>query len=309
MRRHLKNYFIPHEGNEHQPHFLRDACMGVIVAIALVVTVSSAMLLIPAIVTKFDYLATILPTILVEKTNESRAEIGENTLVFNETLAVAAQLKANDMAAKGYFAHISPDGTTPWYWIQQAGYVYTDAGENLAVNFADSNDVHNAWMNSPGHRANILRNGFTEIGIATAAGQYNGRDAIFVVQYFGKPRVIAIEVKSEIPAATNPVVTVSAATTSSPQVLGEQQLATTTAVLSAQSVGWYDRIIASPRAVMMMVLTILAGLIALALVLKVFIHRHIQFPKLILNGVLALTIIVVLLGISHMMGGLMGSVV
>jgi hypothetical protein len=164
-------------------------------------------------------------------------------------------------------------------------------------------------MNSPGHRANILRNGFTEIGIATAAGQYNGRDAIFVVQYFGKPRVIAIEVKSEIPAATNPVVTVSAATTSSPQVLGEQQLATTTAVLSAQSVGWYDRIIASPRAVMMMVLTILAGLIALALVLKVFIHRHIQFPKLILNGVLALTIIVVLLGISHMMGGLMGSVV
>ncbi len=320
MRRHLKNYFIPHPGNEHQPHFLRDASIGVIVAIVCMVTIISGALSIPSIATKLNYLATILPTVLIAETNASRVEVGQNELATNETLAYAAQLKANDMAEKGYFAHISPDGTTPWYWIQKAGYSYSDAGENLAVNFVDSEEVHNAWMNSPTHRANILRDGFTEIGIATASGMYNGRSAIFVVQYFGKPRLTLVQVPATVPvsvpdlnaapisATPAPSISTISIGTSS-EVLGEQYTSTTTMVSSVRQLTWYQRAVAAPRTTLLWLLGIIAGIVSVALLLKIFVARHIQYPKLILNGVLAVAIIIVLMGVSEMMGGLMGSVV
>ncbi len=320
MRHHLKNYFIPHPGNEHQPHFLRDASIGVIVAIVCVVTIASGALLVPSIASKLNYLATILPTVLIAETNVSRAEVGQNELATNETLAYAAQLKANDMAEKGYFAHISPDGTTPWYWIQQAGYSYSDAGENLAVNFVDSEEVHNAWMNSPTHRANILRDGFTEIGIATASGMYNGRSAIFVVQYFGKPRLTLVQVPTTVPVSVpalnaTPISATPAPSTStisigtSSEVLGEQYTSTTTMVSSVHQLTWYQRAAAAPRTTLLWLLGTIAGIVSVALLLKIFVARHIQYPKLILNGVLAVAIIIVLMGVSEMMGGLMGSVV
>lgn len=116
----------------------------------------------------------------------------------NDLLSAAAQLKANDMAAKGYFAHVSPDGKTPWYWIDKVGYSYDYAGENLAVNFIDSADVSNAWMASPTHRANILNPVFKEVGTATAVGTYKGRNAIFVVQLFGTPTGKVTAVKPSI---------------------------------------------------------------------------------------------------------------
>jgi hypothetical protein len=91
------------------------------------------------------------------------------------------------MAQKGYFAHTSPEGRSPWYWFKQGGYVFNFAGENLAVDFSDSADVERAWMNSPTHRSNILNNKFTEIGVATAVGTLDGRQTTFVVQEFGTP--------------------------------------------------------------------------------------------------------------------------
>lgn len=317
MRRHLKNYFIPHQGNDHQPHFLRDTSIGVIVAIVCVVTIISGALSIPSIATKLNYLATILPTVLIAETNASRVEVGHNELTTNATLAYAAQLKANDMAEKGYFAHISPDGTTPWYWIQKAGYSYSDAGENLAVNFFDSEEVHNAWMNSPTHRANILRDGFTEIGIATASGMYNGRSAIFVVQYFGKPRPTLVQVTSVTPtpvatpaSSVVPTSSVAAAPVeTAPEVLGEQYASTTTMVSSVHQLTWYERAAAAPRTTLLWLLGIIAGIVGVALILKIFVARHIQYPKLILNGVLAVAIIIVLMGVSEMMGGIMSGVI
>ncbi len=321
MRRHLKNYFIPHEGNEHQPHFLRDASIGVVVAIVCVVTIASGLLLVPSIATKLNYLATILPTVLVAETNASRVEVGQNELTENATLAYAAQLKANDMAEKGYFAHVSPDGTTPWYWIQRAGYSYSDAGENLAVNFVDSEEVHNAWMNSPTHRANILRDGFTEIGIATAAGHYNGRDAIFVVQYFGKPRPTLVRVTSAAvvptpavqPASDTAQVATSTISSSEietvAEVLGEQYTSTSTMISSIHQLTWYQRAVAAPRTTLLWLLGVIAGIISVSLLLKIFIARHIQYPKLILNGVLAVLIVLVLMGVSEMMGGLISGVI
>lgn len=131
--------------------------------------------------------AAVLPAVLVDLTNKARLDSGQSTLVRNQVLDQAAQMKANDMASLGYFAHTSPAGITPWHWFSQVNYDFAYAGENLAVDFTESVDVENAWLGSPTHRANILNDNFTEIGIATAYGSYNGRPTTYVVQMFGKP--------------------------------------------------------------------------------------------------------------------------
>ncbi len=102
------------------------------------------------------------------------------------------------MSTKGYFAHTSPEGITPWYWFTQAGYHFVFAGENLAIDFTESQDVENAWLNSPAHRANILDSRFTEIGIAVKDGIYQGQPTTYVVQMFGKP-VISDTTETVIP--------------------------------------------------------------------------------------------------------------
>ena len=99
--------------------------------------------------------AAVISAVLVDLVNGDRAGNGEEgALTINPTLVAAAQAKANDMAAKGYFAHIAPDGKDSWYWFAQQDYTFDYAGENLAVDFSDSGDVERAWMNSPTHRAN-----------------------------------------------------------------------------------------------------------------------------------------------------------
>ena len=136
----------------------------------------------------FDSLSAIYGAVLVNLTNQSRVNNNVAQLKINPLLEKAAQMKADDMATKGYFAHNTPDGKTPWYWFDQAGYKYTYAGENLAVNFQNSEEVENAWLASRGHFLNIVNPHYTEIGIATSTGIYKGREAIFVVQMFGSPR-------------------------------------------------------------------------------------------------------------------------
>jgi hypothetical protein len=130
----------------------------------------------------------VINSVVVDITNQERNSIGLGELKTNEALRKAAQAKADDMAKKGYFAHQSPDGKTPWYWIDQTGYTYIAAGENLAINFDYSKDVVNAWMNSPTHRANIVKAKYQEIGIGIAEGFYQGRPTVFVVQMFGTPK-------------------------------------------------------------------------------------------------------------------------
>jgi uncharacterized protein YkwD len=156
------------------------------IALALIIVV---LISVPSFRTGvLDSLSAIYAGVLVNLTNQNRAAANVAELAVNPLLEKAAQMKADDMAAKGYFAHNTPDGKTPWYWIDQAGYKYVYAGENLAVNFENSEDVETAWMNSRGHFLNIMNPKYTEIGIATSTGTYKGRTAIFVVQMFGKPQ-------------------------------------------------------------------------------------------------------------------------
>jgi uncharacterized protein YkwD len=132
-------------------------------------------------------MAAVISSTLVSLTNTDRGQNSLDTLTVNPLLVQAAQAKADDMASKDYFAHTSPEGLTSWYWFDQVGYKYTYAGENLAVDYGDSGDVERAWLNSPTHRANIMDSHYTQIGIATAVGTFQGHQATFVVEMFGAP--------------------------------------------------------------------------------------------------------------------------
>lgn len=136
------------------------------------------------------YAHNIKVSTLLEDTNQKRKAAGLSTLTMNESLSKAAKLKAEDMFKNDYWAHISPTGTTPWYFFDKAGYDYIYAGENLAVDFQNSDDVVEAWYNSLAHRDNLLNSHYTEIGLAVVNGELNGRDTTLVVQLFGSPRVI-----------------------------------------------------------------------------------------------------------------------
>lgn len=182
---------VPHERNSFRPYLLRTT--GVIAALFIFAVFAFGSVAYKLALTQSDYLASVLPSVLVDLANQDRAVNALGSLTVDPLLVKAAQLKANDMAAKGYFAHISPDGKEPWYWFNEAGYSFVYAGENLAVNFDDSAAVNTAWMNSPTHRANILGSHYTQIGIATAQGLYEGKTATFVVEEFGSPALTAAQ--------------------------------------------------------------------------------------------------------------------
>ena len=114
MRNHLKDYFIPHKNNDHKPHFLRKKSLAFIVSCLIVVEIA----FIASTLSFFrnsDFLAAVLPSVLVSLTNENRTSYKVTPLAVNPLLTRAAELKAEDMAARGYFAHTSPDGVKPWY--------------------------------------------------------------------------------------------------------------------------------------------------------------------------------------------------
>jgi uncharacterized protein YkwD len=182
----IHDSFIPHPDNEYKPHFFRMKAVLAVGALIAIVGLGT-MLLQRAILENTDYLAAVISSAVVELTNIDRAQNELLSLKVSPVLERAAQLKAEDMASKSYFAHTSPEGLTPWHWFKTAGYNFVYAGENLAVRFYDSVDVVKAWMDSPGHRANILNTHFTEIGIGVAEGTFEGKPTVFVVQMFGSP--------------------------------------------------------------------------------------------------------------------------
>ena len=123
---------------------------------------------------------------LLSATNTQRSNYGKSSLKLHSKLNSAAQAKANDMVARNYWSHVTPDGKQPWWFITNAGYNYTAAGENLAYGFMSSGDTVTGWMNSPSHKANLLSGNYTEVGfgIANSASYVgNGKQTIVVAMY------------------------------------------------------------------------------------------------------------------------------
>jgi len=101
-------------------------------------------------------------------------------------LNASALAKAQNMFAEDYWAHVSPSGIQPWYWFTQAGYTYQYAGENLAKDFDTSAGAMDGWMNSPGHRANILNVNYLDVGFAVVNGTLTGSQTTLVVAHYGQ---------------------------------------------------------------------------------------------------------------------------
>ena len=212
-RSRFAHYFIPGAHNAHKPLFLRIEVASVTAAVILFLFCGASVVDQYLVTGNSPQVAAVVAATLVDLANADRTQNELASLTVDPSLQAAAQLKANDMAAKSYFAHESPDGHDPWYWFAQAGYSFTYAGENLAVYFSDSSAVNSAWMNSTEHRANILNPHFTQIGIATAQGMYQGQETVFVVQEFGTPSGIAGIVEAPAPDA----VATTTSTSSTPQ--------------------------------------------------------------------------------------------
>lgn len=128
---------------------------------------------------------------VIDLVNLERGRRGIEELKENEILNKVAQSKLNDMLEDDYFAHTSLKGVDPWKWFFQAGYRFEYAGENLAKNFITAKSQHQAWMDSPAHKRNILNNKFTNIGVAVGK-KYSGDDIFVTVQVFGTPEEIVI---------------------------------------------------------------------------------------------------------------------
>src|SRR5687767_10616705 len=107
--------------------------------------------------------AELSPQSILDLVNKDRADHGLSNLSLNPALNFAAFAKAQDMLVKGYFAHVSPEGTLPWHWFKLTGYNYSYAGENLAVGFDDPHELEQSWMSSQQHRSNILSPNYSDL--------------------------------------------------------------------------------------------------------------------------------------------------
>ena len=181
----LRHLFIPHHTNNHRPKILHHVSISIVIVFFLTLAIFQPVLQrnYPSVLGAAINIST---EDLVKLTNEKRAEAGLPPLILNQELSSAAADKASYMFEKNFWAHVAPDGTTPWYFIKNAGYEYSYAGENLARGFNSAPDVVEAWMASPTHRENLLSPNYDDIGFAVAQGSLTGSETTLVVQEFGK---------------------------------------------------------------------------------------------------------------------------
>lgn len=192
----VKNWFLPTQENHFHPALLSDRAISIFILLFLLVKVIFSFNLI--LVKQSSLFADVNAQEIFQLTNGIRQQFGLPPVKENPLLNQAAQHKAEDMLENSYFSHYSPTGISPWYWIEKAGYDYYYAGENLAMNFLDSEEVVRGWLNSPTHKDNLINANYQEMGIAVVSGDFNneGINRILVVQLFGSPSP-----KSAVPIA------------------------------------------------------------------------------------------------------------
>ncbi|MCA8913802.1 MAG: hypothetical protein KDB90_00220 [Planctomycetes bacterium] len=118
--------------------------------------------------------------------NQERANVGVGALTMHTGCAQVAYDHSWDMDFRDFFSHTNPDGATPFDRMHHAGVNYSAAGENIAAGYSTPAAAMAGWMNSAGHRANILNANFTEIGIGVREGN-TGSYGIYWTQVFRRP--------------------------------------------------------------------------------------------------------------------------
>jgi len=129
-----------------------------------------------------NYATSIDDLTLLESTNQARVDASSAELTLSDKLDQAAQAKAEDMASKNYWSHITPAGEQPWTFIEAADYSYSFASENLAYGFDSSADTIKGWLNSPNHKQAMLDQKVSEVGFGIAdSPDYQGKGPSTVV--------------------------------------------------------------------------------------------------------------------------------
>lgn len=306
---------IPHKKNGDVPHILRKefiVVLAIFVGALFYFNQNNF-----SIIKNLNLTAAVYPAVLADLANQDRATSGVQKLAWNDVLQSGAKLKADDMLKNSYFAHTSPSGVTPWHWLKEVNYNFTYAGENLAVDFIESANVEDAWLNSPKHRENILNSHFTEIGIATADGFFEGKNTTFVVEFFGSPsKVITAEKPITNKVAinnTDKVVTPSVAGVSSENVAQEDNIKVVeendklivvkneNAVEKTPEIPlnlenkpistWYARFVVSPTNTIRIIYTIIFGFILVAVLLMLSKEYHKHHTKHLVMGIFLMFII------------------
>lgn len=200
----LSLWLIPHHRNNHHPHATRHTgliifLIGILVSQLLTNVATGKQPL------TLGFATNVQKEELITLTNQERASKGAPLVVESPELSQAALLKAQDMFAKDYWAHVGPDGTTPWHFFELAGYKYVYAGENLARGFDTSSGVVAGWMNSLSHRENLLNPNYQHIGMAVVNGQMVGESTTLVVQLFGANSAGGTQVISDSPKVESTV--------------------------------------------------------------------------------------------------------
>lgn len=234
----MKIFFLPKKENSFYPYALRVEAL-IIYSILLAIF---NLIVVPLFgLSNKAYSSEISENALVELANRSREAVGLSPLRVNEKLKIAAENKGKHMFKEQYWAHYAPDGTSPWFFIIQAGYDYTYAGENLAKDFVTAEAVHEAWMNSPTHRDNILNPYYEDIGIAVVEGTLFGEQTTIVVQMFGSLNEKAEytqNVTQEIPSTKIPVPQITSPKDG--EVLNKSQITVTGKGANGLTISIYD---------------------------------------------------------------------
>ena len=179
--------FVPHPHKKTRARLINHTAL-IMYSIILVIALGVFSLVPKIYPGVLGYATDIRIKELFDTTNTIRGDSGLEPLRLNPTLSRAARRKAEDMFKNDYWAHISPTGVEPWYFILDEGYDYSYAGENLAKNFNTSKEVVGAWYQSPSHKDNLLNSNYEEVGFAVVHGVLEGYETTLVVQMFGKPR-------------------------------------------------------------------------------------------------------------------------
>lgn len=142
--------------------------------------------------------------VLANYTNIERSKASVGALNVNKRLNISASAKCKDMADRNYWSHTAPDNTEPWAFMKQAGYSYSDAGENLAYGFSENSEIIKGWMNSKSHKANMLNPVFTEVGFGICDSKNYQKEGhqVIIVQHLGAPHIATVS--SQASASTKP---------------------------------------------------------------------------------------------------------
>lgn len=179
-----KMIIVPHKGNNFNPHLVRYYNI-----ITVIITIICLQLAYNGYLTGeiFQAKNNITVSDLLEQTNKTRRSYHVGELKLSNKLCEAANNKAQNMFNDQYWSHVSPSGVQPWQWLNDIDYKYNEAGENLAKSFTSTSAVMTAWMNSPGHKSNILNDDFKEVGFAVVNGELNNKKTSLVVAFYGTP--------------------------------------------------------------------------------------------------------------------------